>query len=203
MTEPPYRIRPAAVRDAAGIARVQVETWKSAYRGIVPDDYLGKLCTDQKETSWRMILSGEAQENHPTPGCTADREPLPVSRAHAATADSFHFVAEQDGRIVGFAVGGPERSSDPEFPGELHAIYVLQEHQGRGLGRRLAGSVAYTLLDRGYRSMMVWVLRDNPWKRFYFSIGGTPVRFRTIDIGGIKLDEESYGWKDLHPLTRL
>jgi len=31
---------------------------------------------------------------------------------------------------VGFAVAGPNRGADPEFTGELAAIYVLKAYQG-------------------------------------------------------------------------
>lgn len=36
-------IREADVKDAPAIARVTVDTWKTAYRGIINDDYL-ELC---------------------------------------------------------------------------------------------------------------------------------------------------------------
>ncbi|MCK9313152.1 MAG: hypothetical protein M0P20_03745 [Methanocorpusculum sp.] len=37
------RIRDASVADAAAIARVMVDTWKTAYRGIIDDYYLNSL----------------------------------------------------------------------------------------------------------------------------------------------------------------
>ena len=47
------------------------------------------------------------------------------------------YVAENDaGEIVGFACGGPERSGDPVYTGELYGIYVLPEYHRRGIGRR-------------------------------------------------------------------
>ena len=38
--------RLAAIDDANAIARVQAEGWRSAYRGIVPDDYLDSIDID-------------------------------------------------------------------------------------------------------------------------------------------------------------
>ena len=36
-------LRRANINDAAAIAKVHVDTWKSTYKGIVPDDYLSSL----------------------------------------------------------------------------------------------------------------------------------------------------------------
>jgi GNAT superfamily N-acetyltransferase len=44
-------------------------------------------------------------------------------------------VAEQDGRVVGFAVAGAAK--DPQGAGELYAINVDPDHWGTGAGRAL------------------------------------------------------------------
>src|SRR5438552_7633626 len=94
-------IREASPTDAAAIARVHVDSWRTTYAGIVPADYLAHLSYARRELFWRDILSAPAQ-----PGCV--------------------YVAAQDtGRIVGFASGGPERRHDAIYQGELYAIYLL------------------------------------------------------------------------------
>ena len=42
-------IRPDDVSDAVAIARVHVDSWRTTYAGIVPDDYLDASPTDQEE----------------------------------------------------------------------------------------------------------------------------------------------------------
>ena len=113
------------------------------------------------------------------------------------------FVAETEGGdVVGFAAGGPEREGDRTYGGELYAIYLLQEHQTRGLGRHLVSAVARRLLDDGFSSMLVWVLEDNRRAcRFYESLGGKRVGRKTIVIGGADLTEVSYGWEDIAALA--
>jgi hypothetical protein len=37
------RIRLAVPEDALAVARVHVRSWQVGYRGLLPDDYLGKL----------------------------------------------------------------------------------------------------------------------------------------------------------------
>lgn len=171
-------VRPARPGDAAGIARVHVDGWRSTYPGIVPDAYLAGLSHAVYEERWRARLAA------PPPGtCT--------------------FVVEQDGLVVGFAMGGPERDGDPEYPGELYAIYVLPGHQGRGAGRRLVAAVAASLAEAGRHALLVWVLEANAsGRRFYEALGGRPVRRREIEIGGAHLPELGYGWRDVGVLTR-
>ena len=71
-----------------------------------------------------------------------------------------------------------------------------------GLGRRLVSTVAKKLLADGVDSMLLWVLEDNrPACRFYELLGGERVGRKTVPIGGVGLEEVSYGWKDISVLT--
>jgi hypothetical protein len=53
-----WTIRPAAMDDARAIAGVRVESWKSTYRGIFPDDLLDGLSVESRESGWRDLLAG-------------------------------------------------------------------------------------------------------------------------------------------------
>jgi GNAT superfamily N-acetyltransferase len=164
-------IRAAKPEDAEAISRVHVDSWRSTYRGIVPDDFLAKLNYEQRAKVRREQL----EKNDPAK-CT--------------------FVAEDDGKIVGFAMGGPRRDGDPSYDGELYAIYLFQQHQGRGHGRALLKAVAAWLRENKYKSMLVWVLEENPSKDFYKAHGAVELNSKTIEIGKPLL-ETSYGWPDI------
>jgi len=169
-------IREATAADATNIARVHVDAWRATYAGIVPADFLAQLSYESRERMWTRILS---------------------------QGDTFTFVAEAaPGTVVGFANGGPERSGDPVYRGELYAIYLLPAHQGQGVGRALARTVAARLADNGFQSMLVWVLAANPARHFYAALGGRPVREQETEVGGARLSEVAYGWTDLEPLLR-
>jgi GNAT superfamily N-acetyltransferase len=172
--------RRARLGDAAGIGAVQVASWRSTYRGIVPADYLDSMTVEDHSRRWHRLLTQSGN--------------LEMT-----------FVVEERGRIVGFAMGGPEREGDPRFRGELYAIYLLEEAQGRGYGRTLVEAVAGALLRRGYDSMLVWVLRDNlPARRFYEHMGGRYLREHELDFGaGFALREVSYGWSDVRRDLRV
>jgi uncharacterized protein (DUF952 family)/ribosomal protein S18 acetylase RimI-like enzyme len=169
-------IRKPTPADASGIARVHVETWRSTYQGIVPDDYLAGLSLAAREEFWDKLLRMQAPLEHV-------------------------FVAEDDaGRIVGMISGGRNRSELP-YDGEVKAIYVLKECQGQAIGRRLFQASLDRLAQDGLRSFMLWVLEHNPACGFYIHLGGKLVGEADEIIGGKKLKELAFAWDDLQPLT--
>src|SRR5206468_189675 len=136
-------IRPAHQTDAEAIAKVQVDTWRSTYKGILSDGFLAALSYEQRAKAWHSILS----------------DPKPNQFAYAAMQDAKE--------IIGFAVGGQERNGDTEYTGELYALYVLEAFQRQGLGHRLTATLARSCIDAGLGSLLVWVLEGNPCRRFY------------------------------------
>ena len=171
-------IRVAQIADATAIAGVHVESWRTTYAGIVPDDYLDSI--DVRE--WEL-------RRHDQLANSEDRE--------------LSYVAADDERVVGWAGGGPERSGTKDYDGELYAIYLLEDYQRRGIGRQLTEAVVSSLVELGMRSMLTWVLTDNtPARRFYEALGGQYVREQEIIIGGASLVEVAYGWKDLSSLAQ-
>lgn len=175
-------IRRAILADAHAIAEVHVASWRSTYRGLVPQAHLDGLSVERRETMWTSVL-GDARTQ---------------TLVFVATAD--------DGRIVGFAAGGPPQVPDSTYPaytGELYAIYLLADHQGRGTGRQLVASLAHALATRGMTSLLVWVLEGNPACHFYAALGGVRAGEKPIDIGGATLTELAYGWPDSAPLRGI
>ena len=170
-------IREAQVTDAPAIAQVHIDTWRTTYKGLVPDAYLASLSYEQRTSFWQSRLS---ESNSPW----------------------FVYVAEDnDQHVIGFASGGPERTQDTVYTGELVAIYLLAAHQRQGVGRQLTAAIAQRLIQQGHRSMLVWVLAANPSRLFYASLGGQLIRERAINLDGIDLAEVAYGWRDLHALA--
>jgi L-amino acid N-acyltransferase YncA len=166
-------IRPGRVEDAHGIALVHVESWRTTYRGIVPDDYLALLDVGVRAESWRERL------NQGTPHI---------------------LVAEEESRIVGFASGGKLREAIAAYDAELYAIYLLQKNQTKGIGRLLARRLAAHLRADGFNSLVVWVLERNPAVGFYSRLGGSRISQKTIEIGGVELQEIALGWPSLEAL---
>jgi hypothetical protein len=169
-------VRRATPDDAEAIERIRVETWRATYRGLLPDGLIDGL---------RANPDGRRE------------------RLRAPQGDQFVFVAEEGGEVVGYALGGPERSGDAAHRGEVYAIYVLPAHQRRGLGRALIRESAREFAARGITSMLIWVLRENAIGRgFYERLGGRAVREKPLEEfpGAQDHIEIGYGWSDTSPL---
>ena len=164
-------IRPASTSDASAIAGVHVEGWQTAYRGILTDEYLDSLSIDQRVAFWKQHLH---------------REPHLI------------FVAEDPRRgIVGFAFAGHHHGSFGEYQGEIHAIYVLEQYQRHGIGRALFHQSAAALAEADYSGMMIWALKQNPYRRFYEKLGGKLLGEETTCIGNRELQQVAYGWPQI------
>src|SRR4051812_9969560 len=122
-------IRNAMMDDADCISRVYADSWRTTYRGIVPDAYLDNLNTEERSIRWRERLNSAGRV----------------------------LVAEQNGEVVGFISGGPIREPLGGYDAELYAIYLLLHAQNKGIGTALLNELAKNLDYDGFQSMAVWV----------------------------------------------
>jgi GNAT superfamily N-acetyltransferase len=173
---PPAHIREARQEDAAAIARVHVDSWRTTYRGIVPEGFLAEMSYEDFEDRWRGWLRNVGEPRR-----------------------TFRVAELPSGRIVGFASGGPRQGAGyTDYAGELYTLYLLREHQRAGIGQRLLGSVARGLAEGGAYSLLAWVLARNPSRPFYEAVGGELLGSQEIEIGGARLEEVAYGWHRPH-----
>src|SRR5882757_8593547 len=166
-------IRKADVEDAAAIAHVHVESWKTTYAGIVSDVFLASLNKEVRTQSWQEQI---------------------------LTANISILVAEDETGIFGFAAGGKIREKLDDYDAELYAIYLLRERQKQGAGRTLCLTLASALQTKGLTSMIVWVLEQNPSVSFYERLGAVQIAQKVINIGGADLQELAFGWPSLDRL---
>lgn len=165
-------IRRAHESDLEAIARVLVDTWRTTFRRLLSDEFLdGISYAYQRERHLRTMV-----------------------RPNTA-----YFVAETagTGEVIGFANGGPNRHHEYPYAGELYAIYIREEFQRRGVGKRLFCTLAAQLLQSGFTSMLVWVLVSNPNRGFYERVGGRLTARRPIELGPETVDEDALVWSDL------
>ena len=170
-------IREATLADAPAIAKVRVDTWRTAYRGMVPEDYLANMTYEKSEQSWvRHLSEGESQ-------------------------NTWTYVAvDETGQIVGFVSGGTGRDNDPVYKSELYAIYILSGYQGLGIGRLLTLTLVEKLVQVGFESMLLWVFADNPSRRFYEALGGQLVKNNQFELSGAIIEEVAHGWLHIRAL---
>ena len=134
-------IRKATVDDVKEISRIYAQSWKAAYVGMVPQDFLDAIDDERWVDKFRkdlgdgtlsalMVCDGE------TPvGCAA-------------------FGASRDEKL-------------PEW-GEIVSIYLHPDYFGKGFGQVLLCETVAALNQLGYERVYLWVLRDNARaRRFY------------------------------------
>jgi GNAT superfamily N-acetyltransferase len=164
-------IRPARQTDCETIGRIYVNSWRAAYRGILPQRYLDEgLRVDKVARSVRHALMDP---------------------------QTFYLVAESGRAPVGYIAAGPQREWDSVYRAELYELYLLPEMQRRGLGTQLLAHMAHRLYQERFYTLMVWVLARNPNRRFYEKCGGLYLGSRPIVFAGRQLHVDAFGWIDI------
>ncbi|TDW66413.1 GNAT family N-acetyltransferase [Kribbella pratensis] len=140
--------------DLLGAAHARIASWRGAFSGLVPQDFLDAMDPASIAASW-------------TESIAAGRSRL--------------YVAAVNDRIVGYAGVGPERDpSAPPKTGELYALFVHPSHWGVGAGRALANAACSDLREAGCVNVWLWVLEANARaRRFYTTYGFVETGDRT------------------------
>ncbi|WP_294371475.1 GNAT family N-acetyltransferase [uncultured Clostridium sp.] len=138
-------IRNGQQKDAEILSKIYASSWKHAYRGIVPDEYLKNLKDDfwvEKFKKWigERILKVKL--------IYLDDEP--------AGAISYG------------------KSRDDKFPdyGEIWSFYMKPEYFRKGLGRKLINSAISDMVDKGFKNCYLWVLDKNKNARRFYEKSG-------------------------------
>ncbi len=162
-------IRPSQKADVYSMSRIYVQTWQDTYLGVLPYDYLHAMSVAHYQKAFLDELSSR---------------------------QVISFAAEDSGRVIGFITGGYERKGDVIYSGEIYTLYVLKNFQRLGIGAKLVAALATQFNHLGIYSMLVWVLKQNPYRRFYEKINGIYLQTRRTPVGGEMLDVAAYGWID-------
>ena len=165
------KIRKAVLEDAEGIAKVHVDSWRTTYKEIIPSSYLNNLSYAQRTEMWKKNISKE---------------------------ENYVVVAEEkNGQIIGFADSWKRKNNTTENSGDLTSIYLLEEYQGKGIGKMLLNELFNHYKEMGYEKIFVEVLEDNKTRYFYEHYGAKLVDTSQIKIGGEILNELIYEWDDV------
>lgn len=158
------KFKKAIPEDALGIAIVNVYTWKTAYSGLIPNDFIDSRID-------RVIE-------------IADR-----NRRDIEEGNSF-IVAKENNTVIGFAWYGKSRNEEFVDSGEIYALYVLSGFQGKGIGREIFDSCIGELKKEGYESLIINCLEGNKSMEFYKHMGGKVVGKSMDEIKGVHLTSD-------------
>jgi len=141
-------VRKARADDAVALARVNVEAWRCAYRGIVPDEFLDTMDVARREQGWRRWVS-------------------------MAEPDAVFVATDGDGgRLVAYAGVAAAREAKDRHPalptGELAAIYADPMVWGTGAGHAVHEAAVSGLAGFGFRHAVLWVFVDNKVARAFY-----------------------------------
>ena len=170
-------IRPASSADISSMARAYVETWQSAYRGILPNGYLDSMTVTETERSLRREMGG-----------------VGVVSLMAEAAD---------GQAAGLITGGIDRRRDIIYGAEIYSLYVRPAYQRRGLGRMLVARLVERVNRLDIFSMKVQVLEANPCRRFYEKLNGVLLARGRIRFADTDLAACTYGWLDTDLIGKI
>jgi ribosomal protein S18 acetylase RimI-like enzyme len=174
---PDVSIRAAVVADAAAVAAVHQQSWRTTYAGILPEDFILANAGRKSEARWHSRLA----------------------RAGPGEAT---WVVERHGEIVGFANCGDARHRLEGLEAEIYALYVVQACQRRGLGRRLVRECARHFVRQGQFGFYLWVLKANRARMFYEAMGGVEIGEKSERLGPEhSFAQVAYGWHDLAALV--
>lgn len=129
-----FTLRAPVPADAEELAALHVSTWQETYTELLPDGYFDDAFLDGRRRMWTRMLE-------------EPRDDLIVR------------VAEEDGRIIGFAVSGrPIGPHADEAPRDRHLymLYLAAAQHGGGAGQALIDAVL------GDGPAMLWVAKENP-----------------------------------------
>ncbi len=154
-----YAIVVASASDAATIAALHAESWRSAYRGLYRDEFLDGPVFEERLWFWNERLAAPHSERRQVSLATAAGEP------------------------VGFAC--VLLDDDPAWSPLLDNLHVKPAHKGRGIGARLlAASREWIARVAPGQPMHLWVMEGNTAARhFYGRQGGTVAERSTVDYG--------------------
>ena len=171
------RVRDATVDDSEALAAIQVDNYRIAYAGLLPQEYLDRFSYEEQADDWRTLL--------------------------AAPQGDLLCVAEiEAGQIVGYGLGRPGPTEIVPYDSELVALHVRRAHQQLGVGRLLIATLARRLRQADCASLMLWTLAGNPARTIYKRLGGQLIgqKATLLGEGDVQASEVAYGWLEIDDL---
>lgn len=172
-------VRPARPEDASEIARIQLATWRTAYKRMFPAHVLANLDEAYLTRGW-----SEAIESPPSP-----RHRVLIAVEQSETGQT----------VVGFAASGPadEQAAAPEEPPLADGVaavtdLLVEPRWGRrGHGSRLLSATVDLWLEDGFDTAVAWAYdADEAMKRFLASAGWEPDGAgRALDVDDLLVNQ--------------
>ncbi|SAL53882.1 N-acetyltransferase GCN5 [Caballeronia peredens] len=158
---PQVTLREATFADTALIADMHARSWASAYRGILPDDYLDRGLQAERAAHWDARMK------------------------EIAAGAGRVLIAEHDGEAVGFVCVLVPDATGSVLVDNLHA---LPGRKGLGTGTAMLAEAIRWARSRGARQLYLSVLEQNAAAIGFYESRGWQCAAREADhMAGIDL----------------
>ena len=156
-------IRLADIGDALALTKINVDTWRSNYVGIVSDEHLASISYNA-DAYQRTI-------NNP---------------------QNIVYVVENNKELVGYVCSGVDNAADAPASSKLRMMYVKKDFQNKGTGKKLFLKIAEHLYAQGNNSLSANTFAAANSNFFYSSLGGIIYQKQIENIGGKDIDTVCY-----------
>ena len=161
-------IRTATINDAEKVAKIKIEGWQTAYRGIIDDSFLDNMNINEEI---------DKRKNNIENGVDI-------------------IVAELNNEIVGFCLYRNYIKNSDSYPNancEISSLYVKSSLKRKGIGTKLMQHVIQKLKNKGKTQMILGCLKENyPSRTFYERMGGKLLKTEKITFGNKEYEEVIY-----------
>jgi len=139
-------IRLAKKTDCLELAKLKKKVWETTYRGIYPDEKIDNFDLTENSEKFKAIIKN------------------PNIKL---------FVVEDGGSVVGYMDCGNLFKPYKNYKQEIGLLYILEEYQGKGLGRKLFEKGFNEIKNNGYNEFIVSCNKYNiQAQEFYKRMGG-------------------------------
>ncbi len=139
-------IRYANINDSKILGDIHSQSWKMAYKKIIPDLILDNMSAEKREKYFYKALSEKLEED---------------------------VLIFKQNNPVGFMTLGKCRDEDYDSSwGEICGIYLLPTYWNQGIGTELIKWGINELKNKAFTKISLWVLEENTnARKFYEKIG--------------------------------
>jgi GNAT superfamily N-acetyltransferase len=172
-------VRPARPDDATEIARIQLATWRTAYRRMFPPHILANLDEAYLARGWTEAITATPSPRH--------RVLVAIEQGEAAST------------TVGFAASGPadEQALAPEEPpladdvAAITDLLIEPRWNRRGHGSRLLSACVDLWREDGFRTAVAWAYTaDTAMQKFLATSGWEPDGVgRALDVDDMLVNQ--------------
>ena len=165
-------IRKASINDVNGISDIVVRGWKTAYKGLIDDDFLNTVSTEEMNNKWRTYISSQNEDNR-------------------------YYVYEKNDKILGIIrFGIPDDQKEEKYNAEIHVLYIDSNCKRQGIGTKLFEFAKDYFIKNNKRDLIIWCLKgNNQGINFYKKMGGRIVGERKAIVNNKEVEEIGFRFK--------